>query len=126
VISSDFVSASNGTSATAYGDLGTTGPTVTVTTGPQAIALFACQMDSATLSSTVGRMSIAVSGATTVAANDNWCFEDKYTDTGITGRKASFHLFTGLTNGSNTFQAKYRVNANSATFANRELVVIAL
>jgi hypothetical protein len=71
-------------------------------------------------------MSVAISGATTLAANDDWCVMDKHTDTGVAGRQGIAHMFTGLTAGSNTFTAKYRVNANSATFDSRELIVIAL
>ena len=38
---------------------------------------------------------------------------------------ATFYV-TGLTAGSNTFTAKYRVDAGTGTFANRTIVVIPL
>jgi hypothetical protein len=126
VISSDFVSTSNGVTLTTYTDPSTPGPAVTVTTGTKALALYGCAFDSAASASLICRMSVAVSGATTIAADDQWAVIHKYIDTGIVARAGAVHLFTGLNAGSNTFTCRYRVNSSSVTVADRELVVIAL
>lgn len=127
VPSQDFVTNPETTSSTSYTDLSTAGPSVTVTTGTKALVLFgaAFRRTSASSSSSV-RMSYEVSGATTRAADDNaslgaiglWVDGNQYV-------KASSHsLETGLTPGSNTFTAKYRVSSGTGTWDDRVLTVI--
>jgi hypothetical protein len=68
-------------------------------------------------------MAFAVSGASTVAASDAQAFSnegDKATQASAT------YVVTGLTGGSNTFTAKYRVSGNTGTFVNRSITVIPL
>jgi hypothetical protein len=123
VPSSHTVSTSQSTTSTSYTDLATTGPTFTVTTGTKALIWFAAAVQHNT-TDIACFASVAVSGATTVAASDAWCIANpsRLTDS----RLASLHMFTGLTAGSNTFTMKYRVPSGTGNFANREIVGIPL
>lgn len=116
---------SESTSSTSYTDLKTTGPSVTITTGTSALVFFSCEMQNNTTNS-AAMASVAVSGATTVAASDNW----RILANGVTAANVTalcgFHHFTGLTAGLNTFTMKYAASANTATFNYRQLSVIAL
>lgn len=115
------------TSSTSYTDLSTVGPTVTVTTGTTAIAIWGGRYDDDTNAGADGYMSVAVSGASTVAASDNYA---AYGFQGFGGNNqlpiVTSYRFTGLTAGSNTFTAKYRrVGGTNAGFAFRWLIVMA-
>lgn len=117
------VATSQGTASTSYTDLATAGPAVTVTTGTTALVTI-----SATLTNSNGLlislMSVAVSGATTLAAADANSIQ-------VLGGSApsgsrTFKL-SSLTAGDNTFTAKYRTNgASTATFFNRDITVVGL
>jgi len=100
-------------------------PAVTVTTGTIALVLF-----SATLWNSSGgsksHVSVAVSSATTRAANDDWGHyflspgnNDDHRGTGVT-------LMTGLTAGSNVFTINARASANTMNGVDFELIVIPL
>lgn len=114
------------TTSTTYADLATVGPQVTVTCGTIAMVWFAAsQSHSANDNETA--CSVGCSGASTVAASNAW---QRSTD-GITAgnytRGDSFHIFTGLTAGSNTFTMKYRVGASgTGSFRDREIAVLPL
>lgn len=114
------------TTSAAYADLATVGPRITVTTGTIAFVWFAAaHAHSATDNETA--CSVAVSGASTVAASNAW----QHSVDGITAgnfvRGGSFHIFTGLTAGSNIFTMKYRLGVSgTATFRDRELGVLPL
>lgn len=70
------------------------------------------------------RISYRVSGATTVASNDNWSLR---VSSASSTRGGSFvHHVTGLTVGTNTFEMQARVTANNATIAGPTLTVIPL
>jgi hypothetical protein len=114
------VTTSQSTSSGSYTDLATS-QSVTLTTGTKALVLITSGLEGPTSSAT-GNMSVAVSGASTVAANDQWCIRE---GGDLSRRFGSSTLFTGLTAGSNTFTAKFRVsNGASFTFFNREIIVI--
>ena len=119
------VATSQSTSSTSYTNLATVGPTVTVTTGTQAVALFHASIASDTTNSSA-IASVAVSGSSSVAANDAYALIAD----GITAANSfdfgTFHFFTGLTAGSNTFTMQYKVGSNTGTFQRRELLVIPL
>jgi hypothetical protein len=68
-------------------------------------------------------MSFAVSGASTQAATDARALAVAGNDI---VRASATSLVCGLTPGSNTFTAQYRVSAGTATFSNRDIVVIPL
>lgn len=124
VIDRDTVGAAQTTSSTSYTDLATVGPAVTATTGTNAIVMISSEVANDTTAS-ISRASFAVSGASTIAASNNWAISHSGTATHMQ-RQASVRLEKGLTAGSNTFTMKYAVSANTGTFGNREIVVIAL
>lgn len=132
-VGSATVATSQSTTSTSYTDLATVGPTVTITTGTTAIVWISNRNtnNSGNANNSTGNnaMSFAVSGATTIAAADT---------TGITvptihntqeqSVGAVFRV-TGLTAGSNTFTAKYRVHGvtpGTGSFYDRNMVVMAV
>lgn len=117
------------TSSTSYANLKTHGPSVTIATGTQALVFFGSLMGHQT-SNAGSFCSVAVSGATTLAASDDWSLTDDG-HTAASGddnmRRLSGHkMFTGLTAGDNTFTMKYRVGSGTGQFNYRSLVVWAL
>lgn len=125
-ISEDFVSGGTGeaTTSTSYTDLTTTGATITMTTGTHALVWFVSRATSGS-ATTQALSSVAVSGASTVAASDNWCVIHAGT---TSTRYGAQHLFTTLTAGANTFTMKFRSSSASATatFFTRALAVMGL
>ncbi len=111
--------------STSYGDLATPGPSVTVTTGTIAIVAFAasCSNSGANQAELV---SVEVSGASSVAASDNWSLVVDGLPAGQSIRAGVTHIFTGLTAGTNTFKMKYRCGTITGTFLQREINVIPL
>jgi hypothetical protein len=114
------------TTSTTYVDLATV-TSVTVITGTSALCIWHAAAANATSNAGVF-VSVAVSGATTVAASDTIA---NYTQTpssslGIYFPIHSGHIFTGLTAGSNTFTIKYRTGSGTATFDTRGIQVVAL
>lgn len=122
LIQTATVATSQSTSTTSYTNLATTGPQVTVTTGTIAVALFTAAVSN-TVANSATDTSVAVSGATSIAASDAWrTVLDGVTANQI-NRVAGFHVFTGLNPGSNTFTVQYKVGSNTGTWADRELLV---
>ena len=121
------VATSQTTTSTTYTDLATTGPAVTVTipaSGNALVILTASQSDGT--NNQGAYMAFAVSGATTRAASDTTARIVK-NGTGSSAVQGSATFFvTGLTAGSNTFTAKYRVTGGTGTFLNRTIIVIPL
>lgn len=125
VPSTAAVTTNQSTASTTYVDLATVGPTITVTCGTIAIVLFgAAQANS--VDNSESACSVAVSGASTVAASNTWQHSADGVTAGNYVRGVSFHVFTGLTAGSNIFTMKYRAGSNTASFQNREIAVIPL
>lgn len=119
---SAVVSTSEATTSSSYTNLTTPGPAVTVTTGVRALVVFGAWITNDTAGSRVF-MSYAVSGATTVAAADASAMAHDASSTNrIVG--ASRVIMQGLTAGSNTFTAQYKVSANTGTFSQRNLAVV--
>lgn len=113
------------TTSSTYTDLATVGPAVTVTCGTIAIVLWAAAMAN-NVSNSETACSVAVSGASSVAASDTWQASADGNAASNYSRTSSFHVFTGLTAGSNTFTMKYRRGSNTASFQWREIAVIPL
>lgn len=121
------------TTSTSYTNLSTVGPQVTVTTGTAALVLYSAGMAN-TSADTQMAVSVAVSGATTVAESDTWAIiTDGVAAWGNPNEPADQHnrrgcvkLFTGLTAGSNTFTMKYKVSGGTGRFRYRELIVYPL
>jgi hypothetical protein len=127
VVTQSTNNASGTTTSSSFTDLsGTTvGPAVTAVTGTSALIWFSAQMQCAA-AGTVTQVAVAVSGATTQAADNTI---DIYTDglgAGQAQRNSVIHLFTGLTAGTNTFTMKYRVGASTGTFYDRSIGILAL
>ncbi|MFJ9848566.1 hypothetical protein [Streptomyces sp. NPDC101150] len=111
------------TTSTSYTNLTTTGPAVTITTGTSALVMFGAAMSSNTTDAACF-MSVDVSSATTIAANDDWGTWMDGVPASNTVHMGMAKLFTNLTAGSNVFTAKYRTSTGTATFSNRHLMVI--
>lgn len=121
--SNDRDDASETTTSTSYTDLGgVADPTVTVTSGKRALAFWSVQMSNS--GANINSVSVAVSGATTVAADDDWAIILDGVAANSVNRFGGVHLFTDLTAGSNTFTVKYKVSAGTGTFLNREIIVV--
>jgi hypothetical protein len=68
-------------------------------------------------------MSYAVTGASSIAATD----VNSASNAGTSSiRSTNVYLETGLTAGTNTFTAKYRVALGTGTFVSRQLTVMPL
>ena len=122
-----FVSGQQSTTSTSYVAL-TTATAVTVTTGTSALVVASARLIN-TSTNYEAIMSYAVSGATTVAASDNYLATFAESDTaasaGCTG--TLFYVHTGLTAGSNTFSLQFRVAVGgTAYFASRRITVFPL
>jgi hypothetical protein len=65
-------------------------------------------------------MSVAVSGATTLAASDDWLVATLNVSD-VTGARTI--VLSGLTAGTNTFTLQYRVGATTGSFFRRYLTV---
>lgn len=124
-VASHAISTSETTSATAYGDLATVGPFVTVNCAA-ALVFISARMSNVN-EGAGAYASVAVSGATTIAASDDWMISigGGALDNPIRiGTGTAF----GLTAGSNTFTMKYKSQPGKtpSKFEQREIVVIGL
>lgn len=123
----DFIGTLQGTSSLTYVDLATVGPSVTLTTGTDALVIFGAEYDDDGNLSNNGFVSLAVSGATTIAASDTWAaFGAEGFGGGLKVNLNIGYKFTTLTPGSNTFTLKYKKSGGSSTssFSKRYLLVI--
>jgi hypothetical protein len=117
------VATSQSSGTTTYGNnLATVGPQVTVTTGTIAVVLFTAAVSNTNANSATDT-SVAVSGATSVAASDAWRTVLDGVSANQVNRVAGFHVFTGLTAGSNIFTVQYKVGSGTGTWADREICV---
>ncbi|WP_328382913.1 hypothetical protein OHQ88_10515 [Micromonospora zamorensis] len=119
------VATSETTGSTAYASLTTLGPQVVAVTGTSALCFWQAQLGNNTTGSN-SYMSVAVSGASTVAASDTYSLRYQSFGGNARHRGTCAHLFTGLTAGTNTFTAQYRVDGGSGAFIDRSLIVIPL
>ena len=122
---SAVVATNQNTNSATYTDLATAGPAVTITTGTKALVIVtALQFPEP---SRIGYMSYAVSGATTIAANDAVANIVRSPAAGDNDdRHSAVSRLTTLTAGSNTFTAKYKSSAGFARYIDREICVIDL
>lgn len=107
------------TTSTSY--TSASGPSVTVTSGETALVfLFAALTIS--LNSSSAFYSVAVSGASTVAADDARALSvGRYTSEFLISASQVTYL-TGLTSGSNTFAGQVRVTGGTGTYDNRRII----
>lgn len=121
------VASAQTTTSTSYADLSTPGPAVTLDTSTAVLVAVTAELNH---NSIRHYFSYAVSGATTVsgATNDTagrrllFISADTYADCMHT----AFFVHTGLTAGSNTFTAKYKVDSGTGTFGFRTIYVTRL
>src|SRR5690242_16224175 len=106
---------------TLSGGAGSAGPGFPINTGVKSLVSFHCRQ-STSVSTTNVWTSVGVSGASTIAASDQWSTSMDIVSSQI------FHgltyVETGLTAGVNTFQMQYRVSGGTGTFASRRLNVV--
>lgn len=114
------------TSSASFADLTTVGPSVSVTsTGTLAVVLFSANMWNGSAGTTV-QCSVAVSGATTVAASAVSALSGMDTGTGASlGYGAAQFVIVPINPGSNTYTMKYLTAAGTGTFRNRRIWVFA-
>ena len=125
-----YVATSETTSSTTYVDLSTVVST-TVTTGTKALVSIKAQMGNNAVGNGVwAHCAFAISGATTVAAADQWSISSyKNTSSQWIEENGATFVITGLTAGSNTFTMKFSAQggfAFPAGFANRSISVVNL
>lgn len=123
------VATNESTNSGSYTDLATTTDTVTVTIGASGMALVLVEaVGDCTTSGITLNMSVALSGANTVAAGAGGTPIAQYSTVStvnIGNGFSAFALMTGLTAGSTTFKAKYASGGGiSGFFASRRVVVI--
>lgn len=125
-----YTSSTQNTTSSSYTDLSTV-TSVTVTTGTKALVAIKSQLGNETLGGGVwGRVSFAVSGATTLAASNERSI-GSYSTLGsqwINAMGATF-VVEGLTAGSNTFTLKFTAGGGyttPATFYERSISVMNL
>jgi hypothetical protein len=112
------------TTSGTYTDLATAGPAVTLTTGTKALVIISTELLNSTGSGVSA--SFAISGATTLAANDANRLTLGGSSASVSIKASIAILVDTLTAGSNTFTMKYRTGGGTATFTNRFICVIDL
>jgi hypothetical protein len=118
---SNSVATAESTASAAYTDLTTAGPAVTVETGTEAKVTITAGIYNS--GANVSYMGFGITGATTLAASDARTLQNAAT----TGIRVSVVVHqTGLTAGDNTFTAKYRAGAGTASFFDRVISVEAV
>jgi len=114
------INTSETTASTSYGNLATTGPSVTTTTNTAAIIIVGAAARNNTADEDCF-MGVDVSGATTLSPSNVTCYIVR-NETRIQATYA--WVESGLTAGSNTFKAEYRVSGGTGTWSSRGLTVI--
>ena len=117
------VNTQQSTTSGSFTDLATAGPAVTLTTGTKALVIVDCV--SLNTSNQVGSfMGCEVSGASSVSPSNNDAAQTFSGNEFATRTKAI--RYSGLTAGSNTFTAKYKVEGSTGTFEKRNIFVMDL
>ena len=113
-------------SNTAYGDLATAGPAVTLTlTGTLAIVWLSATVSQPSAGNS-SFLSVAVSGATTIAASHDNAAIVSSAGASYDNNLSRVVALTGLTPGSNTFTVKYSNNGGGTwSFSRRTIAVFA-
>lgn len=117
------VATSESTATTSYTALTTPGPAVTVNIGPSGLALVTITSHSFNTLAADTFHGFAVSGNTTVAAND---LQSKRSSATTGFCFSGTFLVTGLTPGPNTFTSQYKVASGTGSWLNRLIAVVPL
>jgi hypothetical protein len=115
------------TSSGTYADLTTPGPSVTVTVGSSGnvIVMWGCAASSS--SGYNARMSFALSGTNTIAANDTNAIIVASSYSAMYSTVSRMIVLTGLNPGVTTFTAKYRTDSGASWgFSLRDIMVTPL
>ena len=118
-----FVVTSQTTTSTTFTDLGTVGPSVTLTTGTAALVILGCSLGNTTTNIS-SYMSFEAPGY--AATGNRAVGKTSQTAANMRLHASNYIWLDALTPGSNTFTAKYSVTGGTGTFANRALTVIPL
>lgn len=119
------VGTSESETSTTFTDLATTGPAATVVTGTAALVIVTARGLNASASQAC-LMGYTISGVSTAAAADSRSLWQETDGTTENNRASAVMHHTGLTAGSNTFTAKYRVTGGTGTWTYRDILVIPL
>jgi hypothetical protein len=109
---------------TAYGDIATVGPSVTVNTGINALVFTVAQLENQAGAATWA--SYGVTGATSSPITDTRAIMTNAGSGGggtYGGRCGATHLI-GLNTGSNTFKMQYRVSSSTGVFDDRRIMIM--
>jgi hypothetical protein len=127
--SAAVVATSQTTASASYTSLATAGPAVTVNISSNGKALVTMTVQSDDEEDAGCNMAFAISGNTIVAASDTQSL-DILSQTGEEFQASATYLVTGLTAGSNTFTAMYKLSpaaveegGDICTFLNRNIIV---
>jgi hypothetical protein len=124
--SAAVVATSQSTSTSTYTTLATAGPVVTVNVSSNGKALVTMTVQSNDNNFDGCNMAFAISGNTSVAASDTQSLAI-LNSSGEAFQASATYLVTGLTAGSNTFTAMYKVaiggDGDTCTFLNRNITV---
>lgn len=121
-----IVLTSETTTSSSFTDLATTGPSVTVTTGPFAWVAYHCQLENS--GAGFSYAGVDVTGATSISPALNRTVNVSGS-AGVRIGASTTVLYEGglaLTPGSNTFTMQYRVSSGTGTFADRRIYVLPL
>lgn len=106
-----------------WGDLATVGPQVTLLTGTSAFVWLSADVYNSSGAGNTGVMSVAVSGATTIAAG-TWIYTPYSAgNANFNNCQANCGKITGLTPGLNTFKIQYLKDGAVYHFVRRNLIV---
>lgn len=123
---SDAIATAQTTSSVTYTNLTTLGPQVSLQAGTRALVFISCEISNST-GGAVSRASVEVNSQGDVQGADDSISIAQGGVTANSPTRAGISLMvTGLNSGLNVFTMKYRVDSGTATFSNRELVVIPL
>jgi hypothetical protein len=120
------VTAAQSTTSTGFTDLSTAGPAVTKTlvNGQKVWVEVSGEIWGAGAGVETGRMSFAVSGASTLSATDSNAASNRLTSN-VISMCSRTTVFTATASGSHTFTAKYRTTnaAVAANFESRRILI---
>jgi len=111
------------TSSFSYVNLGGGSPSVTLTTGTSALVVIAAEMWNDSVNGQEF-CSYKVSGATTIAASDDWSMELSSLTANDAIAFAACHLRDDLNPGVNTFTMQYRTGGGLAQYDLRTILVM--
>jgi hypothetical protein len=114
-------SAGNDTS-TSFTDLDTVGPTATVTSGNRVLMVLKCVLSNNTVNA-LSAMGVSSSGAHTVSASDIYSLRHTSSTANAQVAASFVHIF-GVTPGTSTWTAQYKVTSGTGNFDARMMSIV--